>query len=227
MVGLVFAILVSMGVPLVLLIYAVVGKQVGAFLLGLATFVLSQIFFRIPILQLLTLHSPSYTMFSMTNPVTFAILLALSAALVEEVGRFVAMRFLLKKPSWTAAFFFGAGHGGIEAILFLGTTALVLLFSGQSGIDGWAYWIGGLERLFAILLHIGLSLLVFRSVRERRISLLCLAIFIHTFLNLLVGIVPIYVRKEMSLVLIELSLATIALALFIYQLKWKRKGLIT
>lgn len=225
MVGILFAILVSIGIPLALFIYAVVNKQVGPFLLGLATFVLSQMFFRIPIIQLLTVYSSAYTMFSATNPVVFSILLALSAALVEEVGRFVAMRFLLKNPSWTSGVLFGAGHGGIEAIIFVGITALVLLFSANSGMYGLDYFIGGIERLFAILLHISLSLLVLRSVSERRISLLFLAIFFHTFVNSLVGIVPIYVRGEMSLVIIELSLAIIALGLFIYQLILKRKGL--
>src|SRR5699024_9182867 len=97
MVGILFALIISIGIPFSLFIYALFKKQTWPFLLGVLAFVISQVFFRMPILQLLEAHSVQYSLFSVTNPILFSILLALSAAIVEEFARYIFMRFLMKK----------------------------------------------------------------------------------------------------------------------------------
>lgn len=218
------AIVISFGIPVSLAVYAMVMRRFWPFMLGVLTFVVSQVLFRLPILQLLEVKSVQYTMFSSTCPILFVLLLALSAGVVEEVARYVCMRFLLKERTWQTGFLFGAGHGGIEAILLVGIGALVAMFTSSNLFVESDFLIGGIERLLAIILHIGLSLLVLRSVVEKRIVYLVVAIFIHTFVNSLTGIVPLYVSSTVAIVIVEVSLGLVALALFMYHVLQKRKG---
>ena len=52
------------------------------------------------------------------NPYVFAIYGGLTAGIFEELGRFVAFFFLLKKYlDYKDGFAYGIGHGGIESIL--------------------------------------------------------------------------------------------------------------
>lgn len=222
--GILFVILISIGLPIGLAIYALVQKKFWPFVLGVIAFVGSQILIRLPILQLLEAKSIQYTMFSATRPILFAILLALSAGVVEEVARYVLMRYLLKERSWQTGFLFGAGHGGIEAFLLVGIGSLVMIFVAEGTLSSGDFIVGGIERLFTIILHIGLSLLVLRSVVEKRVTFLILAIFIHTFVNSLAGIIPLYFTPTVSIIFIEVSLALIALALLVYHFIQKRKG---
>lgn len=224
MVGLWFAVIVSIGIPIGFLLYAFIKKQLRAYIFGVLAFVISQLLFRIPILQVLDANSLRFTMFSATKPVLFAILLAFSAGLVEEIARFLFIRYGLKNRSWQTGVVFGAGHGGIEAIIFVGMTAVALLFATGGAAYGSDFFIGGLERLFTIILHIGLSLLVLRSVRERTYSFLFGAIAIHTVVNALVGIVPLFFTPTVAIALAEVSLAIVAFGLLSYHLMYKRKG---
>lgn len=219
-----FAAVISLGIPLAVAIYAIVQRRFWPFMLGVLAFILSQVLFRLPILQLLEVKSIGYTMFSATRPVLFAILLALSAGLVEELARYFFMRFLLKERSWQTGFLFGAGHGGVEAVLLVGLGAVIMMFTASDLIAESDFLVGGIERFFAMVLHIGLSLLVLRSVLDERMSYLWLAIFIHTFVNSLAGILPLYFSSTLAIVMVEVSLAVIALGLFIYHLIQKRKG---
>lgn len=222
--GIVFALIISIGIPVTVLIYAIIQRQIRPFILGVFAFIGSQVLFRIPILQLLEAHSVTYTMFQAMKPVMFAIVLGLSAGVVEESARFMMMRYLMPKRSWQSGLLFGAGHGGIEAILFVGFSAIVVLFSTSVTMYGNQFYIGGTERLFAMLFHIGLSLLVLRSVMERHYLLLIVAILLHGAVNSLVGIVPLYFSSTSSLIVIELSLVIVSISLFVYSVYLKRKG---
>ena len=46
------------------------------------------------------------------------------AALFEETGRYIAMRFLVKPMDFPNAFMYGAGHGGVEAMLLCGVASI-------------------------------------------------------------------------------------------------------
>src|SRR5690625_2683858 len=53
---------------------------------------------------------------------------ALMAGVFEEVGRYIMMRFALKKyRDWQDGLAFGIGHGGIESILILGLSNLTMI----------------------------------------------------------------------------------------------------
>lgn len=94
MAGVLFSAVISVGLPLTVLLYAFYRKRYMPFVLGVLAFVISQVFIRIPILQYLGEHSIAFSMFSAMHPVLFAIAVGLSAGIVEELARFIAMRFL-------------------------------------------------------------------------------------------------------------------------------------
>lgn len=226
MFGLVFAIIVSVGLPFLVLLYTFVKKRYLPFLLGVIAFVGSQLLIRIPILEFLQGHSTAYSMFRALHPILFAIVLGLSAGIVEGIGRFIMMRFFMKQRNWGAGFLFGAGHGGIEAIVFVGVNAIVFLFSPLAGLYSSDFLIGGLERFFAMMLHIGLSIMVLQGIVQKKFRYVLLAILIHGFVDSLVGILPQIIPASYVLFVIEASVAIIALAVFTYGLLIKRKGVL-
>ena len=137
----------------------------------------------------------------------------LLAGVFEEVGRYLAFRFLLKRYTnrWDAVTY-GIGHGGIEAILVLGLTAInniaiaqlvnsgsiETITNGLTGVQldqvqaqiaavasfGAANLLLGLaERAIAMTLHISLSVVVFRAVRQRKAGYLGLAVVLHALFD--------------------------------------------
>lgn len=227
MAGVIFAAFISIGLPFAALLYACYRKRYFAFILGVLAFVGSQVLLRIPLLQYLEKHSTAYSMFSVTQPVLFAIVIGLSAGIVEELARFVAMRFLMRQRDWKSGFLFGAGHGGIEAVIFVGSNAVLLLFTQTTAIAyNEAYFIGGIERFFAMLLHIGLTIIVLQGIVRKNLLYVVLAIMIHGIVDAFVGILPLYVPKDNVLIVLEVTVAVIALAVFYYSLWIKRKGVL-
>lgn len=226
MFGIIFSVCISIVLPVLAFLYACFKKRYIPFLLGVLAFTGSQLLLRIPILQYLQDYSAAYTMFSVVQPVLFAIVIGLSAGVFEELARFILMRFLMKQRDWQSGFLFGAGHGGIEAVVFVGISALPMLFSPIAFGYNIEFLIGGIERLFAMLLHIGLSIIVLQAVVQRKFFYVVLAIIIHGFVDILVGILPQFMAPNMAVVAIEVSLALVALTVFSYSLIIKRKGVL-
>ncbi len=108
---------------------------------------------------------------------------------------------------------YGAGHGGMEAVLILGVASInnlvnaLLLNSGAlmeslasdpnarqalealsplGTLPAWQFFLGGGERISAIALQIALSLFVYRAVSDRRKWFYSLAILIHGALDMAV-----------------------------------------
>lgn len=226
MFGMIFTVVVSIGFPLLLFFYAYRQKKMLPFLLGSAAFLLSQVFFRMPLLQYLSEQYPAYTMMSMTEPILFGLVLGLSAGLFEETARFILMVFLMKQRDFQSGLLFGAGHGGIEAVLIVGIPVATLLFSSTVEISTGMAFIGGIERFFAIVLHIGLSIIVLQAVVQKRFRYVVFAIIIHGLVDALIVIIPLFVRQEFVLFVLEGTFAFIASMLLIYSLWIKRKGIL-
>lgn len=225
--GIYLAVIVSIGIPLIVFIYACFKKYYIPFLLGVVTFMVSQVLLRIPLLEYLAKNSSDYLLFSATNPILFAIVVGgLSAGIFEEMSRFLVMRFMMKLKEWKTGFIFGVGHGGIEAVIFVGISAFSLLFSPTAISYNESYAIAGVERFFAIVLHVGLSIIVLQGVVQKRFRYVLLAVLIHTFVNSLAGILPFFVPKESLVLVLETTIAVFALLLFCYSLILKRKGVL-
>ncbi len=128
------------------------------------------------------------------------------AGLFEETGRYVAFKTILRKKRGNDAngLMYGAGHGGIEAVILLSVSMIVnIIFSLQSnaGIPSvfgtasaaqqlaampfWIFLVGAVERMSAVALHVSLSVLVwFAAKNNKRFWLFPLAILLHLVVDM-------------------------------------------
>lgn len=180
-----------------------------AVLVGALVFLIFQLLTRIPLLGILA-QMPWYQAMA-KNILLIGLFLSLTAGLFEEVGRWLAFRFVLKGRWQTKnGVAYGIGHGGFEAIALTGLAFVnnlvisVMINSGQYDaviapqagamaetiraqlIDtpSYMFLVGGFERVLAITLHIALSLVVLNAVRLGKPLYLLYAILIHTVANL-------------------------------------------
>lgn len=159
------------------------------FLAGGLTFIASQIL-HIPLVLALTSTMLSWGI------IPYAIVLGLLAGIFEETARYILFKFIRKdSKTWNEGVFIGLGHGGTEAIIF-GILAAVGFFTmlayrsmDLSTIPSIpadqlelakqqvaAYWstpvymtlLGAVERIFAICLHISLSVMVLYSIVNKK-----------------------------------------------------------
>jgi len=181
--------------------------------IGAAVFILSQVghipfnqFLMVPGLKALGVDVAAQGGISLW---VLGVAAGLSAGIFEEVARYLALKFWLKKDTHTLLpLKYGIGHGGVEALL-LGLLALfaliqVVVLSGDSlealvppeqielalsQIE--TYWavpwyhslLGAAERISAMAFHIGASILVYKSVRTKNLLYLIIAVLGHAVLD--------------------------------------------
>jgi len=203
-------ILIMLGFPvgLWLLLRSRPGVTWGLIGAGVVTFIGSQVV-HLPLNWALGLLGGERGVASWPLPL-MALVVGLSAGVCEEGARYLVLRFWRREArSWTQGVAFGAGHGGVEAIL-LGLMVAVnfvtmVVLRGMSleelGLSGEileqaqvqvdAFWaipwylplLGGLERVFAVTIQIALSLLVMRALTHRNAGWLLAAIGGHTLVD--------------------------------------------
>jgi uncharacterized membrane protein YhfC len=154
------------------------------------------------------------------NTVAYVVYGCSMAGIFEECGRYVILKYILKKNrTWENAVLYGIGHGGIEiltAVLPLIVTYLVIavLFSAGNteqalrtlqiteetaaaalptvqtvaAFDYAAMALNVLERLLAMIVHIGFSVLVFYGIQNDRKGCLPLAILLHMLVDTFAGL---------------------------------------
>jgi uncharacterized membrane protein YhfC len=158
-------------------------------LAGGLTFIASQI----PHIPLVLALTPTFQSWGLP---AFAAALGILAGIFEETSRYILFRRVLKKSrSWSEGVFVGLGHGGTEAFI-LGLLAAVAFINllvyrnidlstipsipasqlelARQQVD--AYWsaplyvalLGMIERLFAICLHVALSVMVLYAIANNR-----------------------------------------------------------
>lgn len=122
--GMIFSAVIAIGLPVFLLI--LVKKKLGAKILfgwyGAAVFVLFALILE-QLLHSVMLNAAGDILNS--NIWLYALYGGLAAALFEETGRFVAMKFWMgKELRKENAIMYGVGHGGVESILIVGVTCI-------------------------------------------------------------------------------------------------------
>ncbi len=205
--------LLSIGVPIGLLIYfsKKFKAKVMPALVGAATFVVFALVLERIMHQFVLQPQADGSTWMSAYPVWYMLYGSLAAGVFEETGRFVAFKLLKRRYSGIGTGLnYGVGHGGIEAILLGGLAminAIVLsvlansgnivqLTSGPNGalvtaqIQSLAstpsamFLVSGFERMFALTIHISLSVIVFYSVYEnRRLWLFPTAILLHALID--------------------------------------------
>lgn len=144
----------------------------------------------------------------------YALYGGLMAGLFEECGRYLAFRLAARRwqPSGPDALMYGAGHGGIEAVLLAGSAmlnniilSLALNQGGLAAVEaitgplpeqtraaveslastpaGLFLW-SGFERLAAVVLHIALSVLVWAAATQKgKRGLFAAAVGLHALVD--------------------------------------------
>ena len=182
------------------------------------------------------------------NVLYYALYGGLMAGLFEETGRFLAMKFLLKKYPATPkpGVAYGLGHGGVEMVIIFGIsmistlTMAIMVNLGQTDTllssapadakdqltatfeqlqttGAGTYLLGLWERLSALTLHLGLSILVWAAVRKggKWLWLFPAAILLHA----LVDGLAVILSKSAGMVTVELIV--MALAIAVAALAWQ------
>ena len=224
MAGYIFALMAALALPVAAMIYMTIRlKTAQPVLLGASTFIVFQILLRSPLLLVLLPRSTDYVLFQITHPIQYMIFLSSTAGLFEEVGRYVMMKRFMKDEPVSHALAFGIGHGGIEAILIVGINLIVMGSSGavSLGPASGALFAAGFERISAMVFHVCLSVMIWRSLKEHRPVLLPVAIFIHTLLNVMAGYLSF---QKVSFSIIELAIALGTSLFLIYTIINLRKN---
>lgn len=160
-------------------------KYIGLFILGVMSFRTSQILIRIPILNYLN-SNLAFSMFSLRYGLLVATIIVLTSGIFEEGGRFLFRNFLIgdegkpvnlgKNKSILDPVVFGLGHGLCEAAYFflplIGSYSFMVLLPGL------------MERVIAIVFHVGMTVLVFKGFEVgKKYSYTLLAMLIHSAFN--------------------------------------------
>ena len=210
--------LLSMSLPLGLAFLLVFRdkRRAKALLLGIITFLIFQVFTRIPLLQIVLPNQVWYILFTYEQPLLYLFLLSLSAGLFEEIGRYLIMKKWLSKGSFMEVFTFGVGHGGIESILIVG---LGVMLSDVSSVDDFSLIMGGVERVFAMCMHVAFTFLVYTQISKRLKYGLVLSILAHTFVNF----IAVYLMSlGYGILTVEISLLVMAVIAVIYVMYERR-----
>lgn len=239
-------IIVCFGIPGGYLIYLIAAKRRGLkpFFVGALVFLISQVFMRIPLIQYILPKIDWYSIMIVFHPMIYCIFLGITAGLFEEVGRFLGFKLALKdKRTWFDGLSFGIGHGGMEAMIISGVSNiqnLVILISLNAGsYDSRKFGIaeekirglfetttsmnvllGGIERVFAILIHVGLTLLILYGINQRKNIYLYLAILIHGTIDTAAAILA---TLGCNLFMVELFCGICAVILLIFSIKIRNK----
>lgn len=249
--GMLFTALVSFLLPIALIISVKVNfkAKISSFFVGCVTYVFFAMFlealFHGLILEL------TGTGFS-DQKVLYAIFAGLTAAIFEEMGRYVVMRYWIKdKLNRGNAIMYGVGHGGVEALAVVGisyaSNYLIskMINSGQleetlaameeamrtetiqSLSSLWTspaadFYIAGIERIPMLILQVALSFLMFRAVQRNDPKLITMAMLIHFLVESITIILSLYI----PIFVLEgmLTVAVLAVAAVIFKMYWKEEG---
>ena len=193
-----------------------------------------------PILHQVVLKGPFGDIIS-GNTWYYALYGGLAAGIFEETGRFLGMKFLLKKEPTAAlpAVSYGAGHGGMEILMIFGITMIsniaisLMLNAGQAdtilaavpaesreqleaqfaqlqNLNAGLLLLGFWERISALILQLGLSVIVWAAVRKggKWCWLFLAAILLHA----LVDSCAVVLSKSVSMIAIEAIICSMAIA---------------
>lgn len=226
----------TLALPVALLIALGALKKIrlAPLALGFASFFVSQMVLRIPLLQLLT-ATGALNAFA-ANTVLYAVVVGgLSAGLFEETARLAGAAILKGQRSYKDMISFGLGHGLCEVMLIAGMTHVnnLLLCAALSdpggpfgallaGVDSATLeLVGGqlaaatpgvvalglLERVSAVLFHLFATSLVFTAVIRRKPLWYFAAVAAHTLFNSLAVLLAGFGLLAVELVLFALGLA--------------------
>jgi len=249
--GMIFSLILSIGLPIALLILVKIKLKANltSFIIGSATCIVFALMLE-PILHSIVLTATGTLLTD--NIILYGLYGGLAAALFEETGRLVAMKFFMKDSlNRQNALMYGIGHGGIEAILLVGMTYVSNLLSAfminsgalQASVElvdaelqqttfeqikvlwelpSWQFYMAGIERLAALILQIALSVLVYKAVSAKSRTYWFIAFGIHFAVDFLTVVIT-GLGAPVWIVEVFLLVAVAFVAYYAYQLYKKEE----
>ena len=159
----------------------------------------------------------------------FYLFAGISPGLFEETGKYLFIKYIFSKDKQKSiAVSYGIGHGGIESfgigiVLIIQMCLKDVLIEKGSITESLTFSIflmSALERLSAVTIHISLSVINYKAIREQNINYYILAIILHdlvdcvAFLKLKGILTSVYVM-ELIVALFSLGLAWYSYNLYI------------
>jgi uncharacterized membrane protein YhfC len=231
----------TIGYPFVLAAIAKRRLRLGwrYFWYGVLIFTLFQLITRAPVVMIVGTVFAQQIKSSQVLLYGWLALLVLTAALFEEVGRYVGYRWLMgrEEKTWSKAVLYGIGHGGVESVVLVGLANLNVLvqlvaisavgvnrlppatqaqvapqFAAIAAQPGWLPLLGGWERLWTLPIQVALSVLVVQVFRRGQIRWLLLAILGHMVVDgAAVGLQQALPAGVASSVIVEAVVAALGL----------------
>jgi uncharacterized membrane protein YhfC len=224
--------------PIVLAIIANRRLKVGwrYFGYGALIFFLFQIITRVPAVIFIQRAIAPQLQASLPLRITWYFVLALTAGLFEEIGRYIGYRWLMRREekTWDKAIMYGIGHGGLESMLVIGGQLLLTLFNivlisfagfrvlsatqrisvieqfaAINAMPAWTSLLGGWERLWTVPIHIALAVIVLQVFRRKNIWWLWLAVLLHTIVDSFALLLPEWLGSGVNTSLAVESAVTI------------------
>lgn len=234
---------VSIGLPVAALLYLRnrVGVSWPSFLVGVSIFIFFALVMEGTINRAVLVWNPHAGQW-FSNSYLYALYGGLMAAVFEEGGRYFGYKVLLRRHrEWKDGVSYGIGHGGTEALLIGGVSYVsyfviaILINTGvfshmtsnssvglgqitqlktiMMSTPAALYAIGGLERVMAFAVQIGLSLIVLYAVRTGKAKWLGVAIFIHTLTDFFAALAQ---RQVISLWTAEVVAFLVAIGMIVW-----------
>ncbi len=190
--------------------------RIGWLIAGAAGFIISARVLELGVHYFCIVSDNPVSRFINGNTAAFVLYGAAMAGVFEECGRYIVMKYVLKKNRTREnAVLYGIGHGGIEILAVLLPTmilylAVSVLFSrgdpenalrtlniteenaaaalpsvqAAAAFDYGLMAMNVLERVLALLLHIGLSVIVYYGVKNGKKAYLPMAILLHMLMDM-------------------------------------------
>lgn len=240
MAGMVFSLIIAIGLPITLCVVAKkrLGGKLSAVFIGAAVFAVFVLGLE-SLMHGLVLSLPLGATIT-DNAWLYAIYGGVAAAVFEEFGRLIAMKWCMKRTlSRENAVMYGIGHGGLEAVLTVGLAYIsnivmaMMINSGAltgqlAALDAataettvqqlaalWEtapgeFFLAGVERLSAVTLHICLSYFVYRAVKYGEKKFFLLALALHFAVDAGTMIIMNYVSFYVLEAILVIAMAALA-----------------
>ena len=250
MAGVICTIILSIGLPILLIVVGKkkFGAQISTFFIGAGIFVLFALVLE-QILHMLVMNVLGLS--QDRNEWLYYIYAAVAAAVFEESGRIIAMKYFMKSRfNFSNAFMYGVGHGGIEAIVLGGLTGIsnlanmLMINSGSMQTvlaalpddvknqtltqisalwttNSGLFFAAGIERVSALVLQIGLSLIIFNGLKTHKKPLVLLAYVTH----FAVDFFAVACASRLPIVVVEIIIMIMAAGTLVFAHKLSRENL--
>ena len=246
--GMLFTAAVGITLPFVLLFFARIKLKAkySAFFIGCVTYICAVLFLKAFFTGL---------MIKLTNGVIrdnlmlYALFSGVTAALFEEFGRYVSLRYWMKNSlAKENAVMYGIGHGSIYSVAVVGLSyvanitladavnsgRMTEILAGLTAEEAGSYreslqklaeavssdfYVAGIEQFYSLALQIVLSYLIYRSIRDNDYRMIVTAILLHFMMEF----TTIMLSQILPIMTVEAILIVIAVALVAVMVKFYKQ----